>query len=243
MQYWYERFGYDYDPLSSKPEFGDDLVDADDLIDELIYRIDAGSIIFIEGENGSGKTALLYQMIDKHKGHGRVIYFDCNDLRKNAEIDLLMKNRYGFLGRLLNMVPKNMIVLLDNVQALNFKNAERVKFYFDQNYIKSLIFTGTNYSNSKLTPSIKDRIGTRIIKTRKMSESGAIDLLKIRLGEDQELMPDNIARKIYRLSGGNPKIFLDMCSALCRYSLRAAKQVSDRHFKAVYGDTRGRALV
>ena len=243
MQHWHERFGYDDDPLTGESHHGDELVDAEDLIEELFYRIEAGSIIFIEGESGSGKTALLYQAIDRYKGHKRVIYFNCSDLRKTAEIDLLMKKRYGFFGRLFNRIPKDMIVLLDNVQALSFKNAERAKFYFDQNYIKSLVFTGINYNSTKLTPSIKDRIGTRVIKTRKISESGALELLRIRLGEDQKLIPENIARKIYRHSNGNPKKFLDLSSELCRHSLRSAKEVTEKHYSAIFGGTRGRTMV
>ena len=243
MQHWYERFGYDTDPLTSEPHHGDELVDVEDLTEELFYRIEAGSIIFIEGENGAGKTALLYQAIDRYRGHTKVIYFDSSNLKKTAEIDLLMKNRYGFFGRLFNRIPKDMIVLIDNVQSLSFKNAERVKFYFDQNYIKSLVFTGNNYNSTKLTPSIKDRIGTRIIKTRKISESGALALLRTRLGEDQKLISDNIARKVYRLSNGNPKKFLDLSSQLCKHSLRTAKEVADKHFKAIFGDTRGRTMV
>jgi len=79
-------------------------------------------MIFIEGEEGLGKTSLLMKLIKKFKGERKVVYLDCKKLKKRVNIEKLLINKYGLVGRFLRRLPNEMIVLLDNIRYLTKKN-------------------------------------------------------------------------------------------------------------------------
>lgn len=210
MKNWYTKYGFRENPFLSDPEFDEELVEYPDAINELTYRIESGSMAFVEGDEGMGKTAVLVQIIKKFEGKGRVIYYDCAEFKKKVEIDMLMKNRYGLFGRLFNVVPTNMIILLDNVDALSRENAERIKYYFDQNNIRSVVFTGKSFKQADLPQSIKDRIGIHVISLQPLSDYGAVELVSKRLGEHNSLISDEATKFIFNKAGRNTKDFLEL---------------------------------
>ena len=57
-----------------------------------------------------------------------------------------------------------MIVVLDNVHYISNKNCEIIKYYFDQDNIKSVMLIGENYSAVRLSPSTRHRIGKRVFR-------------------------------------------------------------------------------
>ena len=131
---WYETFDFDENPFSiDARENFDKLVDMEEHVEEMNYRINAGSMLVVEGPEGSGKTTLLMMAADKFGGRRKVVYVDCEILDKNLNITHVLQERFGIIGRLFNKKPKNMILLMDNVNYLSKKNTERIKYYFDQN--------------------------------------------------------------------------------------------------------------
>ena len=78
-----------------------------------------------------------------------------------------------------------MVVLMDNVHELSKENTERLKYYFDQNYIKSIIFTCDKYSKVKFSESLKDRIGQRVVETPKLASEDAVEVVRNRIGESE----------------------------------------------------------
>ena len=178
---WYENFDFDEDPFSTDPdENHDNLVKMEELIEEMFYRIDSGSMLFIEGPEGFGKTTLLKAAAHKYGGKRNVAYVDCKVVDKKLNITHVLQDRYGFFGRLFNKKPKNMIVLLDNVTELSKINTERLKYYFDQNYIKSIIFTAEKYNKVKFSESLRDRIGKRVVQTPKIDDYDCAIWIKYR---------------------------------------------------------------
>ncbi|MEK6968391.1 MAG: hypothetical protein AABX51_07215 [Nanoarchaeota archaeon] len=214
MKNWYRKLGFEHDPFTTNPEADDELVEYQDAINEVAYRIDSGSMAFVEGQAGMGKTALLVQIINRFEGKGRVIYYDCSELKKKVEIDMLMKNRFGFFGRLFNVVPTDMIILLDNVDSLSRANSERIKYYFDQNNIRSVIFAGESFKKSDLPQSIKDRIGIHVITLQPLSDYGAVELVSKRLGEHNAMISDEATKLVFTKASRNTKKFLELCSKL-----------------------------
>ncbi|MCF7861233.1 hypothetical protein K9M79_03220 [Candidatus Woesearchaeota archaeon] len=153
---------------------GEDFLDKSSLLDDLLYHVNAGSLIFIKGK--TGKTFVLYQIIRKFRGSRKVVYLDCKTLKKSLNIEDLLFEKYGSIGKLLKIRPKNMVVLLDNIKYLSERNAERVKFLFDHSYIRSVVFTAQTASGLKLTESIMHRMGNRTFETPKVESN---DLLQI----------------------------------------------------------------
>ena len=215
---WYEKFDFDENPFSTDPrENHDKLVDMEEIIEEIFYRINSGSMLVVEGFEGAGKTTLLMVAAKKFGGKKRVAYVDCKVLHKKLNITRVLQNRYGFFGRLLNKKPKNMIVLMDNIHELSKLNTERLKYYFDQNYIKSIIFTTEKYSKVKFSDSLRDRIGKRVVKIPKLSDYDAAEIIRKRVDDDSsELFNETIIEKIFKISKNSPKRLLENCARVAQ---------------------------
>src|SRR3989344_902848 len=152
MMMWYEKLDFDENPFSVDPrENHDTLFGMDEVLEEIFYRIDAGSMLVIEGSPGNGKTTVLMVAAKKFGGNRNVAYVDCKVLDKQLNVTNVLQDKYGLLGRVLGKTPKNMIVLLDNINELSRQNTERLKYYFDQNYIKSIIFATDSYRGAKFS--------------------------------------------------------------------------------------------
>jgi predicted AAA+ superfamily ATPase len=216
---WFETLDFDEDPFSIDPRENHDLlVEMDEIIEEMFYRINSGSMLVIEGPKGYGKTTLLMVAANKFGGRKRVVYVDAEKLDKNLNITRILQERYGVMGRLFNKKPKNMVLLLDNVHVLSKINTERLKYYFDQNYIKSIIFTTESYKKAKFSESLRDRIGKRVMKIEKLTDYDAVELVTNRI-EDSELFNDVIIKKLFKLSRYSPKALLENCSRVAQVAV------------------------
>ncbi|MFP4111824.1 MAG: AAA family ATPase [Candidatus Woesearchaeota archaeon] len=208
MEQWYEELDFEENPFSTNPSnFVKNLVGREDVIDELMYRVRAGSIVFVEGEEGMGKTSLLRYLIKKFRGRGKVIFVDCAKLEKELNIEDLLVMRNGFMkGMLLKNYPKDMILLLDNVSELSHLNNERIKYFFDQGYLRSVVFTGNSYESADFSESLRQRVA-KVIKLEKLEEYQAVDMIRDRIG-DIKFFSDEVIEKIADLSGYVPKKIL-----------------------------------
>ncbi len=210
MKSWYEKIGLEKNPFEIDPlnDVARTLFDRDKESKEVVYRIVSQNMLFIEGAKGSGKTALLKHAIDNFKGKGKVIYVDSNAVNKKLNIEEVLSGAKK-LNPTKERYPKDMILLLDNVEELSKLNNERIKYLFDQNYLKSVIFTGKNYESAEFTDSVRSRIGKRVIKLNPLSEDTAAEMIKDRLGEKNSgLLSDSTIKDIYSHSNGDLKKFL-----------------------------------
>jgi replication-associated recombination protein RarA len=195
---WYQDKGFDEDPLVSDPfRHSFEPLNLESEIEEVLYKVSSGSMCMVVGPEGSGKTALLKKVIDNFRGEGKVIYFDGKRINKRLDIEQLLIKGNGLRGSLLGKKPKGMILLLDNVHSLSKRNSKLIKFYFDQDFLKSVVFT-TN-DQDVLEDSIMSRIGTSIIRLSSLSEKDAIKLVESRLGED--VVSEKLVKDIYSVSG------------------------------------------
>ena len=127
---WFEDLGFFDNPLGLEPLRTDSETKFfDKEFEDLLYRVRAGSIVILQGYNGTGKTQLLKNIIDNFRG--KVIYVNASNVSKRLNIEDILRKKYGFFKRLTGKIPKNMVLLLDDVNKLTRKNCERIKFYFD----------------------------------------------------------------------------------------------------------------
>ncbi len=207
---WFEKIGFGENPFKLEPLKTDyELIGREKEAKEILYRIASGSMLLIEGKTGTGKTALLKYAIDNFKGEGKVIYINAARLNKRLNVSRLLKK-------------KGMILLMDNVQYLSKKNNERIKYYYDEDNIKSVVFTTTGYSLVNFSNAIKDRIGRNIIKLKKLSKANTLKIVKERLG-DREILSQGALKQLYKDSG-NIKEFLMNCGLLCRLLVKEGKE-------------------
>ncbi|MDP3918453.1 MAG: ATP-binding protein [Nanoarchaeota archaeon] len=206
---WYEELDFDENPLNTETRYiGNEIV-----LDEVFYSIVSNNILIIQGNQGSGKTKILKEVIKKYGGFGKVAFINCKKLEKELNIENVIKNQNGLIGRLLNKDPKNMILLLDDVENLTERNMERIKYYFDRNYLRSVIITTTDLESLNLNESIKQRV-RKIITLKSLSDYEAVQVARDKLGEN--LLNDRIIKTTYHESDKNMKKFLNNCELVCK---------------------------
>lgn len=238
QEMWWKKLGFYTNPFTIKPApFDNKVFGQDQILEDLYYKIPAGTMSFIEGRLGTGKTTMLKNLIDKFRGRGKVIYFSCNRIDTELNIEDLLKGRYGFWGKMFGMMPKEMIVLLDEAQQLSSVNTERIKYFFDQGNIKSVIFTGTDYSNTNLHEGIKERIGSDgLFKIKELSDEQAIALVRNRVG-NTTLVSDDVIKKIWHLSGRNPRRLLQRLDRVFRYAVENMEsEIKEEHLSKIFAD-------
>lgn len=213
---WYEDLGFEENPFVDTENTT--LIGYDDAIQEINYRIAAGDILFIEGEEGTGKTALLKRVIARFKGRGKIVYLDGKKIEKNINITETIRKSRGFWQRMMGREPENLILLMDDVEKLTRKNSERIKYFYDQNYIRAVIFTGRNYKNTEFTESLKERI-SKVIELKEPSEEDTVEIVKARLNYTQTI-PEDIIKEIYKKSNGNIKTVMENCSKVLDHAIR-----------------------
>lgn len=216
---WFNDLGFYENPFNDDPSHK--LVSYESIIDDVMYNISAGNILFIEGKEGTGKTAILKKAIQKFRGFGKVAYIECEKV-KYLNMEEVLMGKYSFIERLFRKLPAEMIVLMDEVSALDKKNAERIKYYYDQNYIKAIIFTGESCSKANFSESLKDRI-KKVVKLGELKDYDAIDILNSRL-KSKKLIPDDIAKEIFSRVDMNPKRFLIACEELCKQIVESKEE-------------------
>lgn len=232
---WYEELDYEENPFKDNEDT--ELIGYEGVLEEIFYRLEAGSIIGVEGKSGAGKTAILKAALNKFggNGNGRTVYFNGQQLNNGFNIEKVINKKAGVLKRLFHKKPKNMILLLDEVQNLSKKNCERIKYYFDNSFIKSAVFTSSNFKKTSFTESLKERI-SKIVKLKDLTEDEAVDIIHSRLGND-ELMPETVIKEVFNRSDRNMKSFLKNCEKICAFSCENnGKKVLPEHVNEVFGE-------
>ncbi|MEK6941032.1 MAG: ATP-binding protein [Nanoarchaeota archaeon] len=207
---WFEQLDFDDNPFKDTEETN--LIGYESTVNEILYNIDAGNLIFVEGENGSGKTALLKKAIKQFRGHGKVLYLDCEKI-KALNIEKIIEKRKGFIAKLIGEKPRRMILLMDNTSELDKKNTERLKYFYDQDYIKSVIFTGENMNTVHFSDSLVDRL-KKVIKIPEVSKQQAYMILKDRIKSDN-MFSQEVAQELFKRSQ-NVKMFLQNAEELAK---------------------------
>ncbi|MBI2143387.1 ATP-binding protein [Candidatus Woesearchaeota archaeon] len=204
---WFEEFGFDENPFSTDPAFSArSSVGLEKPQSELEYYASSGSIVFVEGASGSGKSVLLQKLAEKLGG--RAVFIDA--AAANVDIRAIVNKKTSLLGRLLGRTPSNLVLLADNAASLSPGSLELLKYYFDNNHFGAVVLAGTSLKSSGLSPSIIDRIGNRVVKVAPLAEDDAVLMVRNRLG-GSALFSEDAVRKIYKMSGKNARKFLQLC--------------------------------
>jgi predicted AAA+ superfamily ATPase len=198
---WYRQLGFHNNPLSIKPgAFQDGLNGYKEMIDEISYNILSNKNVFIQGEYGEGKTTILKKLINDFGGKKQVIYFSCNRIEKRINVKRLLNGRYGFWGKMFDLRPRNMILLLDEAQALEKKDYEKLLNYHNSGFFRAIVFVSQSYEADKVPPNMAKTI--KVVKLKGISEEDALKIIRKRVGS-LPLMPDAIIKTIFAKSNKN----------------------------------------
>ncbi|MCF7798272.1 hypothetical protein K9M74_00040 [Candidatus Woesearchaeota archaeon] len=210
MKAWYKRLGYYENPFLIKPlQEMTKLYGQEEQLNDALYYVRSGATIFVEAKKGAGKTKFLRKIIESFKG--RIIYVDAAKLKKNLNIEELLRKRNGMKGKLLGSKPREMILVIDNVDELSHVNTERLKYYFDYGYLHSVVMAGKSFKKVPFSESMANRIGRRVIKLDDLTKDQAIELAFERLDEfkddEDALIKQKLIQKIFE-KNTNPRMFL-----------------------------------
>ena len=88
---WYEELDFDENPFSVDPrENHDNLIGMEEIIEEIDYRIKSGSMLVIEGSEGTGKTSLT-EALCRHLASKISMAVISNDIYTTEDAEYLMK--------------------------------------------------------------------------------------------------------------------------------------------------------
>ena len=182
---WYKSFGYSKNPLKINPlKEKTSLIGRDKELQEALYYIASGSMVFIECESGNGRTKFLKHIINDFEN--KIIYVNARKLKKNLDVETYLKKKNSPLKKLFSKKIKNMILVIDNVEELSPINLERLKLFFDNNQLRSVVFTGNSLKKSILPQCIKHRIGNKIISLKPFTNDQVVDIVLEKLESSEE---------------------------------------------------------
>ena len=202
---WYEELDFDENPFKEDSKY----VGNEDLLEETFYSIVSGSIVIVESNEGMGKTRLMKEVVKKFGGRGRLVYINCKNLDKELNVESIIKKKKGWLRK----NPKNMVLLLDDVEHISEKNMERIKYFFDQNYIRAVILATNKPKELNLSDSLKQRVWKHM-KIGFLSDYEAVQVVREKIGD--EMLSDRVIKEVYKESEKNMKKFMENCETMCK---------------------------
>lgn len=219
MDTWYNQLGFYNNPFSIKPAaYHNEILGANGIVDEVLDKIRSGSVLFIDGEYGTGKTTVLSRIINEFGGKKKIVYYSCNRSENGLDVDRLVKGGRGFFGKLFNTRPKNMILLLDEVQDLGKDDCEVLHNNFEDHTFKSIVLVSKDFKEVNFGNGLKSLIGKNIIKMKKLNGEEAVEFIRKRIG-NLKILSDNIIKLLNKKADGNPRRLLKNCEEVCKYAM------------------------
>ncbi|HLP80000.1 MAG TPA: ATP-binding protein [Acidobacteriota bacterium] len=220
---WFERFGYEHNPFELNPFKSQyTLINHVKMMDDIMYLVRAGKMFVIQGEAGCGKTMFLKQIVEKFGGKGKIVYLDAKKLKSEPDIEAVLNKQGQAILSFLRRKPKDMILLLDNVESLSARNCEKIKYYYDRGYLHAVVFTTTNYTTLRVSQSIKDRIMDQVVQIPPLNQFEAQRIVRERFA-DHFFLSDDVILKIFKLSQYNIKATLQHCNDVCQYVVKEGR--------------------
>lgn len=214
---WYRKKGFAENPFSIKPAiYSDGLYGHSNTISEVFRAIDSGKIAVVRGDYGNGKSTLLKHLLGRFGGKGKLAYFSCNRPERGLDVKRVLNGRYGFIGKMLDIKPKRMILLLDEAQFLTKQDFNTLMKYYDSGHIKSVVFV----AKEQIADSMPERMQriTSLFTFGSVGPDDAVSIVRKRVGK-LPLLPDHILKEIFLRSGSNVRVFLKNCDMVCRYAV------------------------
>ena len=220
---WYEELGFYENPFTTEVlETDFDYIGREKEIDDVMYMIESGNLVVVEGPKGSGKTALMNEVIHVYGGEKRILYVNSETITDDFNIkDLIKKDK--------------MILLLDDLEFLSKRASERIKHLYDEDKIRSIVFGTRSYEECRIPESLRQRIGRNVITLKQPDLDVALSAVKDRLQDEEDMLPKSVVEKIHATSK-DFKHFLWLSDKVCAEVLkRDGKQATKKDLDRALG--------
>lgn len=242
---WYEQLRFDTNPLDIRPN--QSLIGLEREEAQLRNHIIKEEICFLNGLTGSGKTSLLLKLQKEMAGHS-FIYLDAHDLPPGFNLEEELKKRRSFFDMIaFRQFPKNKPVLvIDEFQATdpNLILEARAKWENPmEKRIKSIVIAQISKHLKNVTPSFKERLGSRIIVLGTLDDDEMKQVLGTRLYNTRskvnylDRIDDDAVAFMVRCSGGNPRRLLEYADEIFDFHHRKFGERNPMHmddYKVTY---------
>jgi len=220
MDTWYNQLGFFNNPFSIKPAaYHTEVLGANGVVDEVLDKIRSGNVLFIDGDYGTGKTTILSKIINEFGGKKKIVYYSCNRSENGLDVERLIKGGRNLWDKFIGINPKNMILLLDEVQDLSKEDCEALHSNFENKNFKSIVLVSKDFRTVKFGNGLKSLIGKNVIKMKKLgNDNESIDFIRKRIG-NLKILPDEVIKTLNKKSGGNPRKLLKNCEESCKYAI------------------------
>jgi len=231
---WYEQLGFYRNPFTIKPAaFHDAVLGYESKLIKLNLSIRIGGAWFISGAYGSGKTSVLRHILRKLKKKKKIIYYSLNRKDKTLDIKRLLIKKADFFQRMFFLLPKNIILLIDEADAIDEQECKAIVDYYEQGNIKSLILAADNFEKAPLIKKLRQLIGENLLDLNVVSKDVAVEIVRKRIG-NLDFLSDNMIKKLFERSEQNPRKFLENCEDVCRLAVeKGAKKVTLQHLRVI----------
>lgn len=230
---WFEQYGYRMSPFTLKTVHDGEFLEG--YVEEMqraISLVNQGKLFVIEGAYGNGKTTFIRTLCAHVGGARKAIYFSANRLMGPLNINKLLQERFGALGRLFKITSKNMVCVIDEAHHLSKNDIKDLYAYYTKGYFKSVIFVTSAKDRIDFPKKIQDIAFEHIISLPGMSLETALAVVRKRIGTSLPQFSDGVVKELYVLSGGKSRTFLLLCDAVCRYIVdNKKKKFSPRDVK------------
>lgn len=160
----------------------DELIKHSEKAQDVVEWVESGSMILIQGPRKSGKTRLAMEVVENFRGKGRVIYIDLDKYNKELDIGHVLIGNQPFQRKLFNKMPKGFILIVDNAHDLGNDFYKRLQYFYDQDYLQSVLLIKKTEGELELPKSILDRIGNKIIELEELKKEDYLKIASNRLG-------------------------------------------------------------
>ena len=204
----------------------DELIKNEREAKDLVEWVESGSIVLMEGPAKSGKTRLAMEVIDNFRGEGKVVYIDLEKYNKEIDIGHVLIGNQPFYRKLLSKMPKGYILIVDNAHDLENDFYKRLQYFYDQDYLRSVILIKKADETLKLPKSIQSRVGYKIIRLQELEKQ---DYLKIATNRLQNVFNEKQLDNIWQRSG-DFSTFLSNCEKVVSSYVEEGRKKLDNNF-------------
>ncbi len=233
MDLWYRKVGFFSNPFSIKPgAFHDQVIGYD--LREFLDRVEQGRVQFVKAGYGNGKTTILKHIVRRFGGQRKVAFVTCNISEGAFDTKRLLTGRSLF-NKAFSIVPSGMILLVDEAQDITFAEAEEILHFYRNGNIKAVVFFGTDIRMKSFPKGLGALMKGNVLNLSGLSSDEAVEMVRKRIGNIR-LLPAPVIRRLYSISGNNPRRLLEHCEDLCRHVVSKNDSVAtESHVRALFG--------